>query len=303
MPVGTAPTGSSTGPRCGSPTATSPTSRSSGPGPTKASTASSCPPTLPASRPTRSSTKRRCGPRSPRSCRSTTSACRMRTACRGCRRCGGRCRASTKPATASPGVWSAPPGPASRRRSTTRWRDGRSASRPELSLDDVRVPDAYRLPGVSSMRGPLSCLNEARYGIAWGVVGAARACFEAALDYSLERQQFGKPIGSFQLTQRKLVEMMIAVNRGMLVAHHLGRHKDAGTLTPHQISFGKMDNTRNALEVARTARGILGVNAVTLEYPVFRHMANLETVYTYEGTNEIHTLIMGQALTGIEAFS
>ncbi len=173
----------------------------------------------------------------------------------------------------------------------------------ELSLDDVRVPDAYRLPGVSSMRGPLSCLNEARYGIAWGVVGAARACFEAALDYSLERQQFGKPIGSFQLTQRKLVEMMIAVNRGMLVAHHLGRRKDAGTLTPHQISFGKMDNTRSALEVARTARGILGGNGITLEYPVFRHMANLETVYTYEGTNEIHTLIMGQALTGIEAFS
>ncbi len=173
----------------------------------------------------------------------------------------------------------------------------------ELSLDDVRVPDAYRLPEVSSMRGPLSCLNEARYGIAWGVVGAARACFEAALDYSLERHQFGKPIGSFQLTQRKLVEMMIAVNRGMLVAHHLGRRKDAGTLTPHQISFGKMDNTRNALEVARLARGVLGGNGITLEYPVFRHMANLETVYTYEGTNEIHTLIMGQALTGLDAFS
>ncbi|HEX2154765.1 MAG TPA: acyl-CoA dehydrogenase family protein, partial [Acidimicrobiia bacterium] len=173
----------------------------------------------------------------------------------------------------------------------------------ELSLDDVRVPEEFMLPEVASMRGPLSCLNEARYGIAWGVVGAARACYEAALEYSLEREQFSRPIGSFQLTQRKLVEMMIAVNRGTLVAHHLGRRKDAGTLTPTQVSFGKMDNTRNALEVARLARGVLGANGITLEYPVFRHMANLETVYTYEGTNEIHTLIMGQALTGIDAFS
>jgi glutaryl-CoA dehydrogenase len=173
----------------------------------------------------------------------------------------------------------------------------------ELTLDDVRVPDEFVLPGVASMRGPLSCLNEARYGIAWGVVGAARACYEAALDYSLEREQFGTPIGGFQLTQRKLVEMMIGVNRGTLVAHHLGRRKDDGTLTPHQISFGKMDNTRNALEIARLARGVLGGNGITLEYPVFRHMANLETVYTYEGTNEIHTLIMGQAITGLNAFS
>lgn len=173
----------------------------------------------------------------------------------------------------------------------------------ELSLDDVRVPDGFMLPGVASMRGPLSCLNEARYGIAWGVVGAARACYESALDYSLEREQFDQPIGGFQLTQSKLVEMMIAVNRGTLVAHHLGRRKDDGTLTPHQISFGKMDNTRNALDVARLARSVLGGNGITLEYPVFRHMANLETVYTYEGTNEIHTLIMGQAITGLDAFS
>jgi glutaryl-CoA dehydrogenase len=173
----------------------------------------------------------------------------------------------------------------------------------ELALDDVRIPDEFALPGVSSMRGPLSCLNEARYGIAWGVVGAARACFEAALDYSLERKQFDQPIGGFQLTQRKLVEMMIAVNRGTLVAHHLGRRKDDGTLSSAQVSFGKMDNTRNALDVARLARGILGGNGITLEYPVFRHMANLETVYTYEGTHEIHTLIMGQALTGLSAFS
>ena len=173
----------------------------------------------------------------------------------------------------------------------------------ELALDDVRIPDEFALPGVSSMRGPLSCLNEARYGIAWGVVGAARACFEAALDYSLERKQFDQPIGGFQLSQRKLVEMMIAVNRGTLVAHHLGRRKDDGTLSSAQVSFGKMDNTRNALDVARVARSILGGNGITLEYPVFRHMANLETVYTYEGTNEIHTLIMGQALTGLSAFS
>ncbi len=172
----------------------------------------------------------------------------------------------------------------------------------ELVLDDVRVPDEFVLPEVASMRGPLSCLNEARYGIAWGVVGAARACYETALDYSLERVQFDKPIAAFQLTQRKLVEMMIAVNRANLVALHLGRRKDDGTLTPTQVSFGKMDNTRNALDVARLARGVLGGNGITLEYPVFRHMANLETVYTYEGTNEIHTLIMGQAITGHAAF-
>ncbi len=173
----------------------------------------------------------------------------------------------------------------------------------ELDLDDVRVPDGFALPGVASMRGPLSCLNEARFGIAWGVVGAARACYEAALDYATEREQFGRPIAGFQLTQRKLVDMMIAVNRGMLVAHHLGRRKDSGTLTPAQVSFGKMDNTRNALDVARLARGVLGGNGITLEYPVFRHMANLETVYTYEGTNEIHTLIMGQSITGLNAFT
>ena len=173
----------------------------------------------------------------------------------------------------------------------------------ELVLDNVRVPDDFVLPGVASMRGPLSCLNEARYGIAWGVVGAGRACYESALDYSLEREQFGQPIANFQMTQAKLVEMMISVNQGMLVSHHLGRRKDSGTLSPAQISFGKMNNTRKALDTARLARGILGGNGITLEYPVFRHMANLETVYTYEGTNEIHTLIMGQAITGLSAFS
>ncbi len=173
----------------------------------------------------------------------------------------------------------------------------------ELVLDGIRVPDDFVLPGVASMRGPLSCLNEARFGIAWGVVGAARSCYETALEYALERHQFGRPIASFQLTQAKLVEMMVKVNRAGLVALHLGRMKDEGRLTPHQISFGKMDNVRNALEVARIARSVLGANGITLEYPVIRHMANLETVYTYEGTNEIHTLVMGNAITGIPAFS
>jgi len=173
----------------------------------------------------------------------------------------------------------------------------------ELILDNVRVPDAFVLPGVSSMRGPLSCLNEARFGIAFGAIGAARACYETALDYSLEREQFGAPIGSFQLTQKKLVDMMVAVQRGTLIALHLGRRKDEGKITPEQVSFGKFDNVRNALEVARTARSILGANGITLEYPVIRHMANLETVITYEGTNEIHTLLMGQAITGLSAFS
>lgn len=173
----------------------------------------------------------------------------------------------------------------------------------ELILEDVRVPDEFLLPNVASMRGPLSCLNEARFGIAFGAMGAARSCYETALSYAKERVQFEAPIGSFQLTQQKLVEMMVTVNRGTLVALHLGRRKDEGTLAPEQISFGKFDNVRNALEVARTARGILGANGITLEYPVFRHMANLETVYTYEGTNEIHTLVMGQAITGLNAFS
>ncbi|MGD2059438.1 MAG: acyl-CoA dehydrogenase family protein [Acidimicrobiia bacterium] len=173
----------------------------------------------------------------------------------------------------------------------------------ELAFDDMRVPDEFMLPNVASMRGPLSCLNEARFGIAFGAMGSARDCYETALAYAKEREQFDRPIGSFQLTQRKLVEMMVAVQRGTLVAFHLGRRKDNGELTPEQVSFGKFDNVRNALEVARTARSILGGNGITLEYPVFRHMANLETVFTYEGTNEIHTLVMGQAITGLNAFT
>jgi glutaryl-CoA dehydrogenase len=172
----------------------------------------------------------------------------------------------------------------------------------ELVLTDVRLPDSARLPEVSTMRGPLSCLNEARYGILWGATGAGRACYEAALAYAKEREQFGKPIASFQLTQRKLVEMMVRVNKAYLVALHLGRMKDQGTLSSAQVSFGKMDNVREALWVAREARSVLGANGITLEYPVIRHMNNLESVFTYEGTNEIHQLVMGQAITGINAF-
>ncbi|MCZ6518241.1 MAG: acyl-CoA dehydrogenase family protein [Actinobacteria bacterium] len=173
----------------------------------------------------------------------------------------------------------------------------------ELILDEIRVPDDFVLPGVASMRGPLSCLNEARFGIVFGAMGAARSCYETALAYSKERIQFDVPIASFQLTQRKLVEMMVAVQRGTLIALHLGRRKDEGKLSSEQVSFGKFDNVRNALDVARIGRSILGANGITLEYPIFRHMANLETVFTYEGTNEIHTLVMGQAITGLNAFT
>ena len=172
----------------------------------------------------------------------------------------------------------------------------------ELVLDGVRLPGDAVLPGVRGMKGPLSCLNEARFGILFGAVGAARACYEAALAYAGDRVMFGKPIASFQLIQRQLVEMMVGVNKGALLALHLGRMKDAGTIGPPHISMGKFDNVRMALEVARTARSVLGANGITLEYPVIRHMNNLESVYTYEGTNEIHTLILGQALTGIPAF-
>lgn len=172
----------------------------------------------------------------------------------------------------------------------------------ELVLEDVRIPTDFVLPGVSGMRGPLSCLSEARFGILFGVMGAARACYEAALDYSLSRRQFGTPIAAFQLTQQKLVEMMVGVNRGTLTALHLGRMKDEGRLTPELVSFGKFDNVRQALDIARLSRSVLGANGITLEYPVIRHMTNLETVSTYEGTNEIHTLILGQAITGIPAF-
>jgi len=172
----------------------------------------------------------------------------------------------------------------------------------ELVLDDVRVPDENMLPGSSTLRGPLSCLDEARYGIVWGSVGAARACFEAALEYSKERIVFERPISSYQLTQEKLAEMALEINRGILVALHLGRMKDAGTLRPEHVSLGKMGNVRGALEVCRSARTILGGNGITLEYPIIRHMNNLESVLTYEGTHEVHTLVIGGALTGTQAF-
>jgi glutaryl-CoA dehydrogenase len=172
----------------------------------------------------------------------------------------------------------------------------------ELVLKDVRVPEENRFPEVSSLRGPLSCLSEARYGIVWGSVGAARACFESALDYAKERIVFGKPVAGYQLTQQKLAEMALEINRATLLALHLGRMKDEGTLRPEHVSMGKMGNVRGAIEVARSARTILGGNGITLEYPVIRHMNNLESVLTYEGTHEVHTLVVGQALTGENAF-
>ncbi|HEX4702864.1 MAG TPA: acyl-CoA dehydrogenase family protein [Pseudonocardiaceae bacterium] len=172
----------------------------------------------------------------------------------------------------------------------------------ELVLDGVRLPADAAFPEVRGLRGPLSCLNEARYGIVWGVVGAARACFEAALDYSMTREQFGRPIAGFQLTQRKLADMVVEVNRAGLTALTLGRLKDAGTLHPSQVSLGKFANVRGALDVARAARTVLGANGITLEYPVMRHASNLETVLTYEGTEEVHALTIGNALTGLNAF-
>jgi glutaryl-CoA dehydrogenase len=173
----------------------------------------------------------------------------------------------------------------------------------ELILEDCRVPAANVLPGVTGMRGPLSCLNEARFGIVWGSMGAARACFESALEYATTREQFGTPIGSFQLTQRKLADMLVELSKGQLLALHLGRLKDAGTVRPEQVSLGKLNNVREALKIARECRTILGANGITLEYPVIRHMNNLESVLTYEGTVEVHQLILGKALTGIDAFS
>ena len=172
----------------------------------------------------------------------------------------------------------------------------------ELVLDGVRLPESAVLPEVSSLKGPLSCLNEARYGIVWGAMGAARSSIEAALSYANERVQFGKPISGFQLTQQKLVDMNLEYTKGVLLALHLGRRKDAGTLRPEQVSLGKLNNVREALEICRTARTVLGANGISLEYPVIRHMNNLESVLTYEGTVEMHTLVVGQAMTGHAAF-
>lgn len=172
----------------------------------------------------------------------------------------------------------------------------------ELVLDGVRLPESAVLPEVRGLKGPLSCLNEARYGIVWGAMGAARSSIEAALSYANERVQFGKPISGFQLTQQKLVDMNLEYTKGVLLALHLGRRKDAGTLRPEQVSLGKLNNVREALEICRTARTVLGANGISLEYPVIRHMNNLESVLTYEGTVEMHTLVVGQAMTGHAAF-
>ncbi|MDQ3927181.1 MAG: acyl-CoA dehydrogenase family protein [Actinomycetota bacterium] len=172
----------------------------------------------------------------------------------------------------------------------------------ELALEDCRLPEEAMLPEAKGLGAPFACLNEARYGIIWGAMGAARDCYECALEYSKNRIQFGEPVASFQLTQQKLVDMMLEINKGTLLALHIGRMKDDGKLRPEQISFGKLNNVREAIKIAREARTILGGNGVTLEYPVLRHANNLESVLTYEGTSEIHTLILGQKLTGIQAF-
>jgi glutaryl-CoA dehydrogenase len=173
----------------------------------------------------------------------------------------------------------------------------------EIVLDEVKVPKANLLPGVVGLKGPLSCLTQARYGIGWGALGAAMSVYERARRYTLERVQFGKPLAAFQLTQQKLVEMHNEIGKGLLLAYHFGRLKQDGQLSPVQVSYLKRDNVRMALEAARTARSMFGGNGIMGEFHVMRHMCNLETVYTYEGTHEIHTLALGRALTGLDAFS
>ena len=172
----------------------------------------------------------------------------------------------------------------------------------ELILDDCRVPAENELPGARGLKGPLSCLNEARFGIVWGVLGAAIACYQSALDYAKARVQFDKPIAGYQLTQEKLVNMLTEITKGQLLALQLGRLKDQGKVTATQISMAKLNNVREALQIAREARTILGGNGISLEYPVMRHMSNLETVLTYEGTSEIHMLAVGEEITGLAAF-
>ncbi len=172
----------------------------------------------------------------------------------------------------------------------------------DVELTDVRLPATALLPNAKGLRGPFECLNEARYGIIWGAMGAARDSYYAALDYSKERLQFGKPLAGYQLTQLKLVNMALEINKGILLALQVGRLKDAGTLQPHQISVGKLNNCREAIEICREARAILGGNGVTLDYSPLRHANNLESVRTYEGTDEVHTLILGNHITGTPAF-
>ena len=173
----------------------------------------------------------------------------------------------------------------------------------EFSLDDVRLPDDAKLPGAQGLSGPLACLSEARFGIVFGAVGAARDCLETALDYVGTRQVFDKPLAGYQLTQAKIADMAVELGKAQLLALHLGKLKDDGKIKPEQVSFGKLNNVREAIDICRNARTILGANGISLEYPVIRHMNNLESVLTYEGTVEMHTLILGQALTGQNAFS
>src|SRR5690554_78588 len=172
----------------------------------------------------------------------------------------------------------------------------------DVFLDDVRLPESAMLPLAKGLSGPFSCLNEARYGIIWGVMGAARACLEIAVDRARTREVFGKPIGAMQLTQAKLADMLLEYEKGALLALHIGRQKEAGTLSHEQISVGKLNNVREAIAIARETRTILGGDGITSEFPVMRHMANLESVRTYEGTDEIHALVLGRALTGQAAF-
>ncbi len=173
----------------------------------------------------------------------------------------------------------------------------------EIALDSCFVPDANVLPGVAGLKGPLSCLTQARFGIAWGVLGAAMSCHDCARDYTIEREQFGRPIAGFQLTQQKLVDLGERIVSGHLLANHLATLKDAGKLTPIQVSLAKRQNVACALDTARVTRSMLGANGIMDEYPIMRHAANLESVFTYEGTHEVHTLAIGRALTGISAFS
>jgi glutaryl-CoA dehydrogenase len=179
----------------------------------------------------------------------------------------------------------------------------RASSTGEIVMDQVRLPLDARLPEATGLKAPLSCLTEARFGIVWGALGAARDCLETAISYATTREQFGRPIGGFQLTQAKLADMALELQKGFLLALHLGHLADAGKLRPEQVSVGKLNNVREAIAIARQCRTILGANGISLEYPVLRHANNLESVLTYEGTSEIHQLVVGQQLTGISAFS
>jgi glutaryl-CoA dehydrogenase len=179
----------------------------------------------------------------------------------------------------------------------------RASSTGEIVLDEVRLPADAQLPEARGLKAPLGCLTQARYGIVWGALGAARECLDVTIDYAKSREQFGRPIGAFQLTQAKLADMAVEWQKGYLLALHLGRRADAETLLPHQVSVGKLNNVREALAIARTCRTVLGANGISGEYPVLRHANNLESVLTYEGTSEIHQLIIGQQLTGLSAFA